>query len=69
MAKQVRNISLNIYADTDEEAERGRKAMIKFISIMGQHGAMVSGDKLHEAISHIGDSPFVMSQIIKFFKK
>ena len=69
MVKGTRNISLNIYADSDEEAERGRKAMIQFINIMGQNGAMVSGDKLHEAISHIGDNSFVLSQIIKFFKQ
>lgn len=69
MVKEIRNISLNIYADTDEEAERGRKAMIQFINIMGQHGAMVSGDKLHEAMSHIGDNSFIMSQIISFFKR
>ena len=69
MAKEVRNISFNIYADTCEEAEKGRKAIVTFINIMGHHGAMVSGDKLHEAISHIGDNTFIMSQIINFFKK
>lgn len=65
----IRKIAFNIYAGSDEEAERGRKAIIQFIDIMGQHGGMVSGDKLHEAVSHIGDNPFIMSQIIKFFKK
>lgn len=69
MVKEIRNISLNIYADTDEEAERGRKALVQFINIMGQHGAMVSGDKLFEAIGHIGDNSFIMAQIINFFKK
>ena len=66
---EIRNISFNIYASSDEEAERGRKAIIQFINIMGQHGAKVSGDKLHEAIGKLGDSPFIMSQIIKFFKQ
>lgn len=69
MVKEIRNISLNIYADSDEEAERGRKALVQFINIMGQHGAMVSGDKLFEAIGHIGDNPFIMAQIINYFKK
>ena len=69
MVKETRKISLNIYADSDEEAERGRKALVQFINIMGQHGAMVSGDKLHEAIGHIGDNTFIMSQIISFFKR
>lgn len=66
---EVRKISFNIYASSDEEAEKGRKAIVQFINIMGQHGAMVSGDKLHEAISHIGDNSFIMSQIISFFKR
>jgi len=66
---EIRKIAFNIYANSDEEAERGRKAIVQFINIMGQHGAMVSGDKLHEAISHIGDNTFIMSQIIRFFKR
>lgn len=66
---EIRNINFNIYAKDDEEAERGRKAIIQFINIMGRHGAMVSGDKLAEAVGKLGDSPFVMSQIIKFFKQ
>ena len=65
---EIRNISFNIYADSDEEAELGRKAIIQFINIMGQHGAKVSGNKLAEAVSKLNGSPFVMSQIIKFFK-
>ena len=66
---EVRKISFNIYADSDEEAEKGRSAIVKFIDIIGQHGARVSGNKLHEAVSHIGDNTFIMSQIINFFKK
>jgi len=69
MAKEIRNISFNIYADTCEEAEKGRQAIIKFINIMGQHGAMVSGDKLAEAVKKLNDSPFITSQIIRFFKQ
>lgn len=69
MEKEIRNISFNIYASSDEEAERGRKAIVQFINIMGQHGAMVSGDKLHEAVCHLGDNTFIMAQIIKFFKQ
>lgn len=64
----IRTISFNIYADSDEEAERGRKAIIQFINIMGQHGAKVSGDKIAEAVGKLSSSPFIASQIIKFFK-
>lgn len=65
---EIRNISFNIYANDDEEAERGRNAIVKFISIMGQHGAKVSGGRIAEAVSRLNNSPFITSQIIKFFK-
>ena len=64
----IRNISFNIYAASDEEAERGRKAIITFINILGQHGAKVSGNKIAEAVSKMSGHPFVASQIFKFFK-
>lgn len=69
MEQEIRNISFNIYAATDEEAERGRSAIVKFITIMGQHGAMVSGHKLDQAVKRLYNSPFITSEIIKFFKK
>lgn len=69
MDNKVRQITFNIYADSEEEAEKGRKAIVKFINIMGQHGAMVSGHKLEEAVSKLNDCPFITSQIIKFFKQ
>ena len=69
MAQEVRNISFNIYASSDEEAERGKKAIVQFINIMGQQGAKVSGNKLSDAVKMLNTSPFITSQIIKFFKK
>ena len=66
---EIRNISFNIFADSDEEAEKGRKAIIQFINIMGQHGAKVSGNTIAEAVSNLSSNPFIASQIIKFFKK
>ena len=67
--KHIRPITFNIYASTDEEAEKGRKAIISFINIIGQHGAMVSGSKIAEAVSKLPENTFVLPQIIKFFKK
>lgn len=66
---EIRKIAFNIYANSDEEAERGRKAITHFIDIMGQHGAMVSGDKLAQAIGRLPENSFIMSQIINFLKK
>lgn len=64
----IRKISFNIFADSDEEAERGRKAIIQFINIMGQNGAKVSGNKIADAVGKLSSNPFIASQIIKFFK-
>ena len=62
------NINLQIYAKSEEEADKGRKAIIQFIEIMRKRGAAVSGDKLAEAVNKLGGSPFILSQIIQFFK-
>ena len=67
--EQIRPITFNIYASTDEEAEKGRKAIIRFINIVGQQGAKVSGNKIAEAVGRLNSSPFIASQIIKFFKQ
>ena len=69
MEQEVRNISFNIYASSEEEAEKGRKAIVQFINIMGQQGARVSGEKLYEAVKMLNTSPFITSQIINFFKR
>lgn len=65
----IRNISFNIYACSDEEAEKGKNAIVQFINIMGQHGAKVSGNKLYDAVRMLNTNPFITSQIIKFFKR
>ena len=65
----IRSITFNIYAGSDEEAERGRKAIVQFINIMGQHGAKVSGNKISDAVARLNSTPFVASQIIRFFKE
>ena len=69
MRPGIRNISFNIYANSDEEAERGRKAFVKFIDIMDNQNAYVTGDKLSEAVKLLYSNPFIVSQIIKFFKE
>lgn len=67
--EEVRQITFNIYASSDEEAERGRKAIIQFINIVGQQGARVTGNKIAEAVSKLNGSPFIFSQIISFFTR
>ena len=66
---EIRKISVNIYAKDDEEAERGRKAITQFIRMIGQHGAKVSGNKIADAVAMLNSSPFIASQIIRFFQE
>ena len=68
MEQNIRKISFNIYADSDEEAERGRRAIIRFINIIGQHGAKVTGNKIGDAVGRFSSHPLIASQIINFFK-
>lgn len=69
MEQNIRKIAFNIYADSDEEAEKGRQAIIQFINVVGQHGAKVSGNKLSEAVARMLNAPFIATQIINFFKQ
>lgn len=69
MVPSTRNISFNIFARDEEEADRGCAAIKQFIRMMGENGAMVSGDKIAQAVGKLDSSPFVKSQIINFFRK
>ena len=66
MALQGYEIKLNIYAESPQEAEQARQALIGFISQHAKHGRAVRGSKIVEAISRWEHNPFVKSQIIKF---
>ena len=68
MANGIKQITFNIYADTDEEAEKGRQALIQFINMVGQYGAKVSGNKIAEAVGRLDSNQFIKNQIINFFR-
>ena len=68
MDQEIRQITFNIYASNDHEAEKGRQAFVQFINVMGQNGAKVTGDRLYDAFMMLHKNPFITSQIIKFFK-
>ena len=61
-------IELQIYAEDEQEAENGRKALVTFIETMRQHGAAVRGNKLAEAVSRLDRNQFIKNQIINFFR-
>lgn len=62
-------IELQIYAENEQEAENGRKALVSFIEIMRQNGAAVRGNKLQEAVKRLESNQFIKNQVINFFRK
>ena len=61
-------IRFNIYAESIEEAERARIAIINFISEQAKQGRAVTGNKIALAVSQWDKNSFVKSKIIDFFK-
>ena len=61
-------IKFNIYAESAEEAEKARAAIVGFISEQAQKGRAVTGNKIVSAVSQWDKNPFVKSKIIDFFK-
>lgn len=60
-------IKFNIYADSPDEAEAARLAIVSFINQHAQHGRAVTAQKITEAVSRWDKNPFVKNLIIEFF--
>jgi hypothetical protein len=60
-------IKFNIYADSPEEVEAARLAIVSFINQHAQHGRAVTARKITEAVSRWDKNPFVRNRIIDFF--
>ena len=61
-------ITINIYAEDEQEAEQARQALGNFIDQLGQMGIPVTGSKIAGGISRWDKNAFVKSQIINHFK-
>jgi len=62
-------ISFQIYARSPEEAELGKNAFVRFIRLMREKNAAVTGEKLDKAIGKLDGNLFVKNEIVKFFKE
>ena len=60
-------ITVKIYAEDEQEAQRAQQALGQFVNDMGTLGISVTGNKIAEAVPR-WNNPFIKSQIIKFFK-
>ena len=66
---QAYPITINIYAENEQEAEAARHALGGFVDALGKQGIPVTGEKIAEGIARWDKNLFVKSQIIKHFKK
>lgn len=61
-------ITFNIYAESEQEAEEARMAIVAFIGQHARQGRAVTGRKIAQAVSNWDKNPLVKSQIINYFK-
>lgn len=61
-------ITIKIYAEDEQEAERARHALGGFVDQMGQMGIPVTGSKIADGMSRWDKNIFVKSKIIDHFK-
>ena len=59
-------IKFNIYAESPQEAEQARQALIGFINQHAKQGRAVRDSKITEAVSRWERNPFVKTQVIRF---
>lgn len=61
-------IEFQIYADSEQEVEDAKKAIIMFISELANCGRAVTGKKIAESLPRWKENVFVRNRILDFFK-
>lgn len=61
-------IRFQIYADSDEEVEDARRAIVDFIAEHARSGRAVTGRKLADAIRNWKSNIIVKNRIISYFR-
>ena len=62
------DIRFQIYADSEQEAEDARNAIVDFIAEHARCGRAVTGKKLADAIRNWKNNVIVRNRIINYFK-
>ena len=65
---KVYPITIKIYAEDEQEAERARHALGGFVDQLGQMGIMVTGNGIADGMARWDKNAFVKSRIIEHFK-
>ena len=66
---KVFKISVNIYAEEEQEALLAQKALGQFVNDLGHLGIPVTGRKIAEAVPKWQANSLVKQQVINHFKK
>jgi len=61
-------ITVKIYAEDEQEAQRAQQALGRFVNDMGTLGIPVTGNKIAEAVPKWNKNILVKNQIISHFK-
>lgn len=67
MNDKIVNISFNVWANDENEAQELKTAICDFIDWFGQRGIKVSASRLTEAINNWQNNFIVKNSIIKHF--
>ena len=65
---KVYPITIKIYAEDEQEAEKARHALGSFVDQLGEMGIMVTGNKIADGMARWDKNLFVKSKIIDHFK-
>ena len=61
-------LAFNIYAESEEEVEECRMAIIAFIGLHASQCRAVTAKKVAQALANWDSNPFVKNRIISYFK-
>ena len=61
-------LTVNVYAENEEEVEEARMAIIAFIGLHASQCRAVTAKKIAYAISNWDKNPIVKNRIIEYFK-
>lgn len=65
----VYNITVPIYAESEQEAQEAQKALFDFVNRYREKNVAVTGNKIAAALKNLGSNPFIKSQIDNFLMK
>lgn len=68
MDDKIVNISFNIWANDEQEADELKKSVCDFIDWFGERGKKVTAKKLSHALDNWQKNVFIRNQIINYFK-